>query len=96
MVTWCLENKTRLRYLKKVTSSTIQCELLVSENKARCAARKHTCDDQADCDSINHVTSQIFSNSSFQKCTQWQKKNEERRGEGAFLKEKDFNVFNTH
>lgn len=41
-------------------------------------------------DSINHVTFQIFSNSSFPKRTQQQKKKR------VHLKERDFNVFNTH
>ena len=62
--------------------------------RGRCAARTQTCDDHADSDPINHVTFQIFSNSSFQKCTQQQKK-KKKRERRCTLKEKRISTYLT-
>lgn len=85
--TMCLERKKSAFRLGSSTaaSSTTLCGSCLYE-KARCAARKHLCDDQADSDSINHVTFQIFSNSSFQKSPQQQKK--KKREVGAFKRKR--------
>lgn len=54
-------------------------------------------DDQANSDSINHATFEIFSNTGFQFSTRQRKRERERKErEKVHYREKDFNVFNTH
>lgn len=90
-----LREKENLRYLEKAVRLQAQqfCAISGHGGKARCAAWKHPCDDQADSDSINHVTSQIFSKQQLLETHTAAKKKKEEK---VHLKEKDFNVFNTH
>lgn len=62
------------------------------------AQLKSPYDDQANSDSINHATFEIFSNTGFQFSTRQRKQRERERKEREKVHygEKDFNVFNTH